>query len=515
MADFYAPQFQNPDFLKSYVQGAMAPSDIAVNNMRPAMAQQQLAQGNMALQTGQLNLDQLRQVMQMKQQAMADYQRTLGTMGGGPAPTGAPPNSAAVSGAQAGGSGVSGGIQNGPQGAVGAASNDPLAPLLDQRRVAANAAYGSFNAMLSGGDPNKPIADAQALNEAARVDAQKRAQQQVESSVIPITSAVMNAKDADIMVNKNPALRQEFAKWCMTHGLNPDDPKNLTTANAQQAAWEAENSARGQAGMPMLPPLERYSNAPGGIQIQSTTGKANAIPGAITPDAAAHLSIEQQRLDMAKKVSEGFAGDKGDLLAALTLQGVSLPAGMRSKEQQIATLQGLLDRNPGMSPDEIASQVKSGKIDLAGQMKEQTTAGGISGKVKYAENELSQSIPLALEASKAVDRGSFVPLNKLMQMANTSISDPDLLNLKIKTQSVLNAYDMLAARGGTDVGKRDAQHALLSSAQSPEAFATALKAFEQEAQVAKSAAAASMGRKPEPVVGAHPPAVQSLLDKYK
>lgn len=186
-----------------------------------------------------------------------------------------------------------------------------------------------------------------------------------------------------------------------------------------------------------------------------------------------------------------FTPEMGGLMAALAEQGVSIPAGFRSKQQQAQLFQGLLDRNPGKTPDEIAHLVKVGQIEFGAQKKETQTAAGVAGKVEVAQNEIKEFAPLVRAASAQVPRGSFVPLNKLMQMGDSQISDPHLKTLKIYINSLLNAYDMLAARGGTDKDKRGEVRNLLLSADGPEALNAALTAFTAEADAAHRAAVAA------------------------
>lgn len=474
MADFVPPgRVDAPDVLGAYIRGQLSPGVVQ-------QQQQELQEGGLKLQQLRLALQNQQMYQQIARQGLAGQQ-----------PARSP----------------SAGVQTGPQGQPAITTQGQ-----DNQTGVSGLSAGTLSslAILRGDDP---------LKTAEGVQAYQIKQRQLQAQgPMALAETVSSSPNADAIIKNNPTLQQQWIQIAPKLGLDPF--KDLTPENARAAAVYGYNQLAGGAGLPpkAMPDQLQTVTGQGGFKykVDPLTGKPTAIPGETTPIEQARLGIEQQRLDMAKKISEGFSGQKGELLAALAEQGVSLPAGLRSKEQQMATLQGLIDRNPGMSPDEIASQVKSGKIDLAGQMKETTVAGGIAGKVRYAENELTQSIPLALDASKAVPRGSFMPLNRLLQTANTAISDPDLLNLKIKTQSVLNAYDMLAARGGTDVGKREAQHALLTSAQSPEAFEAGLKAFQQEAAVARQAAADSMKSGPSPKqVSAHPPDVQTLLDKYK
>lgn len=194
-----------------------------------------------------------------------------------------------------------------------------------------------------------------------------------------------------------------------------------------------------------------------------------------------------------------FSPEAASLMGALAERGVSLPAGMRSKQQQMATYQSLLDRNPGKTADEIADGIKAGQIQFGAEKKMTQIAAGMAGKVRFAEEELRESIPLTREAAADVPREAFVPINSLVQMKDEAISDPKLKKLKVYIVGMMNAYDVLAGRGGTDVEKRAEAHRLLTSVDGPEALDAALDAFEVEVAIARRAAKAAMKLEgPEP-----------------
>lgn len=190
--------------------------------------------------------------------------------------------------------------------------------------------------------------------------------------------------------------------------------------------------------------------------------------------------------------ADGFGGANGELLAALAEKGVSLPAGFRSKDQQIGMLTKLIERNPNLTVDEIADKVKSGSLDLNALRAEGRTAGNIAGKISYAENELQQTIPLVREASRRLPRGEFVPFNKLQQMGQEAFSNPDLAEYKMYMTTLSNAYDMLAARGGTDMEKRREGRRNFETAKSPEALEAVLRAVQNEAKASGQAARESI-----------------------
>jgi len=210
------------------------------------------------------------------------------------------------------------------------------------------------------------------------------------------------------------------------------------------------------------------------VNVQEESAKTRAEQG------AERLDIARGR---AKTGDTQLTPEQTDLAAALTEAGVQLPPYFRGK-QLSANLEGLLRRHPGMSPDQIAANVKEGKIEMAAETAGRRAVGSQVGKVEVGLNEVNEFAPLALAASQAVPRGTFVPFNRLSQVADTSISDPNLKKLKAYLTSLSNAYDVVAARGGTDVAKRQEAHRMLDSADSPETLAEAIRVMQTEAQAA-------------------------------
>jgi hypothetical protein len=204
----------------------------------------------------------------------------------------------------------------------------------------------------------------------------------------------------------------------------------------------------------------------------------------------------QQKIDMnrqkAEEAHKSFGGENGDLAAELAIRGVSLPAGFRSKSQQVELLEGLRRNNPDLSLPELAEKIASGQLSFANAKVEGRAAAGVAGKVTYAEHEIEQTIPLLREASKNLPRGQFVPWSKLQQMGQAADSDPNLKEFKAYMTSLSNAYDMLSARGGTDAAKREHNRELFNTADSPEALDRVLKAVQNEAQASGRAADESM-----------------------
>ena len=103
--------------------------------------------------------------------------------------------------------------------------------------------------------------------------------------------------------------------------------------------------------------------------------------------------------------SKNFAPDESRLMAALAEQGVSLPAGLRSQQQMKATFRGLLDRNPGKTPDEVADLVRTGQLDFNGAKKStaqlMTTAAAANVQASKLEKDFAQIEPLVAKLPNA------------------------------------------------------------------------------------------------------------------
>jgi hypothetical protein len=109
-----------------------------------------------------------------------------------------------------------------------------------------------------------------------------------------------------------------------------------------------------------------------------------------------------------------------------------------------------------------------------------------------------------------------------MQMKKTQGMDPKLLRLKVKLTALNNAYDQLAARGGTDADKRAHIHQMFDARLSDEAVNTLVRSVKEEATGARAAADRSIGEVSGTAIpgaggpqgSAHPPEIEDLLKKY-
>lgn len=259
MAEFVPAQFQNPDFLRSAALGQQM-------GIQAQMAPGELQGQQQDLQAGGLKLDQLRMMLKQQQMysqaAQAGVQRDLGQ------------------GAQAPGGGT-GGIQNGPQG-----SDQPTNPLgLSPGTLAALA-------LARGDDPLKTAEGVQQYQ-------QKQTQLQL-AGPMNLVETVARSPDANKLIYNNPSLKDRWNQTAPLLGIDPNDPTQLTVANAQKVAQFAYNALAGKAGMPSKDFGFTGTLKPGEAAFQNGNMVAGSTD-AVTPYQKQEMDLRQQEFKLAQQ----------------------------------------------------------------------------------------------------------------------------------------------------------------------------------------------------------------------
>jgi len=275
-------------------------------------------------------------------------------------------------------------------------------------------------------------------------------------------------------------------------------PNGESALSPQVIQQVNEASKQGPITLTTLESFEAKSKQ-GQAAIKQRIDQMKADTAVRAQDTRDRAEDEKERHDRAMETAQkakaaGFTDQESDLLAALADANVSLPAGLRSQAQIKSTLDGLLRNHPDLDARGIAGGLKSGKLKLAAETKAAMVAGGQVGKVAVSVNEIEPFGRQVLEASNDLPReGSSLTLNGLMQKGEKELNDPRLLRLKVKLTALNNAYDQLAARGGTDAEKRAHIHELFDARLTKENIETLVKAVNEEGAGAKEAAQATIG----------------------
>lgn len=258
MADFVAPQFQSPDLLGSYLRGQMG-------GIQSAMAPGALALQHQEVQGGQLNLDMLRQMMQFKQQAMNE------ALGSQPTQTGQSPG------------GPTGGVQNGPQGAVSQPS--ALDTIGNPSRLSADARMDRLTALMSGKSLLEVDKNAAGAEEAQRTNMIARAKLQFEApgSIPSILKAFSNLSPdaAAAALDNNPQLKAQYAGFAKQNGFDSWDKSKIPLVAALEY-----NKAGAQLGM-SVPVPKQYKTVQQGLGQSYQVEEGGAEPGKISGGASA------------------------------------------------------------------------------------------------------------------------------------------------------------------------------------------------------------------------------------
>jgi hypothetical protein len=157
-----------------------------------------------------------------------------------------------------------------------------------------------------------------------------------------------------------------------------------------------------------------------------------------------------------------------------------------------------------------AEEIRRLQLQYTGEQAYQRTAGGMGARVENAVNEVEQLVPQALDASRALPRGQWVPINKLMQAYQSGTSDPRYNDFMVANISLMNAYGRAMNPQGVPrvTEKAEARaEGLLSMATSQQAYETQVRRLWLEVQASKRATAATRqgGITPKPLEGAPVP----------
>lgn len=207
---------------------------------------------------------------------------------------------------------------------------------------------------------------------------------------------------------------------------------------------------------------------PGGTLVNPRTGEVIAHNTAGAFDTQTLSDLADQYLAGDKSVFQNLGRGA---------QGAENIVALRNMVQQRA-------RERGMQPGDIAATMANFGAQSAAARTSAVREANISASIEEAK----QTFPMALEASKAVPRTSFVPLNRAIQMVQAGTSSPELARFVTANQAVITAYGQAMSRTGVNtVHAQEAAQHLLSTATSPEAYATVIDQLQREMDAAKVA----------------------------
>lgn len=277
----------------------------------------------------------------------------------------------------------------------------------------------------------------------------QQALQQLGQTKLPDGSAALSQQDLQ-GIKSNPQ-------------FNPDFVRNIAYRSQQvRAALSARlNAEKAQMGERKEAETERHNRAMEGIGEkkvdQTSSGGLN--------DDDLHFMAQQY-----------LSGDKS------VFQNLGRGAQGAKNIVALRKMIRLEAQAKGMKPQEVAAKI----AEFNGLMSGERTLGTRTATIEMAVNEANNVIPLALKYSQSVPRGKWVPITKLVQTADSNLSDPNLLAFKQANLSLANIYARAISPTGTPtVSDKDHALAILSTATSPESYEAVLKVMQAEINAAR------------------------------
>lgn len=528
--DYSAPPYiAPPNMLQSYLQGQMAP-------MQVQQGQQQLQQGQQALQTGALNIDQLRMAMQSRQMITQSVQQDLARQ------------NSSQGGAQGSG-GPTGGIQNGPQAAVG--GDDSYA----NKQAASGAPVGSDT--VAGFSPTTLTAISMlqsgpegALKTAGDIQSYQIKQRQLQvQGPMALADTVATSPNADMIVKNNPSLQQQWIQNAPKAGFDPF--KDLTPANARTVARMSYNALAGSAGLPtkeMPAPDQQISGPLGSLysknpisgdikqekpeedlkQVIGDNGQPTYLPASQaagkTPYNASLFgagSLSDQAKDMAYQtwVSTG-----------------ALPANMSRNPAMQANMLNYIAQKAQADGNTAAGAAAKSQMYKAQQGVVTDFTKGKSAQTLNGINTAVQHMDLLNPLIDNLDNTNSPLFNKAANFFKQQTGSTAPTNFSAIKEFVGGEVAKAVLPGGGGEGERQALTAPLNAANSPDQLKQAVQTI-QKALAGKTEAlrnqwdvgtngtqgdfnkfllpATKQALGQGATTSAHPPDIQALLDKYK
>lgn len=519
MADFYAPQFQPPvDVLGSYIRGQMAPLQVQA-------AQQDV-------QKGALGIDQLKLALS-NQQAYQDvaFQQLRG-------------QGYQVAGAQNQG-GQSGGIQNGPQGAV-SASTQPGANSGDSISGFSPSTLGAL-AILRGDDP---------LKTAEGVQAYQTKQRQLQAQgPLSLAETVASSDQADVLIKNNPSLQQQWIQLAPQLGLDPF--KDLTPENARKAAILGYNNLAGQVGLPPkpMPVTETQVKGPAGeiYNKDPLTGKLTQVTGenlkqVVGPDGQpqylpADQAVGKQPFNASIFGAGQITDQQKDLAYQTFVTTGAIPAGMIPRSDQgKAALWGYISQRAQQEGNTGAVVAAKGQSFKAAQGVVKDFESGQTSKTLNGLNTAISHMDILGQAADALGNGNVQALNRFKNFFGQEFGGTSVNNFNVVKNFAAGEVAKAVLPGGGGEKEREEIAGAIKNSNSPQQLSQAIGMWRQllagktdalrnQWDVGTSGSQGSFDKfllpatkkalgineqaAPPAAAGAHPPAIQSLLDKYK
>ena len=237
---------------------------------------------------------------------------------------------------------------------------------------------------------------------------------------------------------------------------------------AQEAAREKEGGWK-YAGQTQNGQGLMFQNSKGEIRVEPLSGQ---FAGEKEPEQLRTLRAIAADPDLTKAYSTMHGG-----AATLSTEAIK-NAAARVRNGEKGVLNRMSQGNAAAIAEEVAAQtgedpgqILQNQINATGKQAEARTIGTSVGKSAVSAGTFASGVTNALEASKKVGRGEFVPFNKAEQIYKQNTSDPDFLDFKASHETMIREYaKAINPNGNPTVSDMNHARELLSTATDEPAY---------------------------------------------
>ena len=326
---------------------------------------------------------------------------------------------------------------------VGAAKGGIIQGQMADKYAASDAAVAAADA----GQTGAPLTPEQkaAINQSKGIDTEALAKDPHTYIKAAMASGDIDPKEVASLVQQEDALRrQEAAQAAQFAHSDKSQAAQFQQSEAAQARAQAHSDA-----------LQRQSQSFQAGENQKTRDavKERNLPPAGITDA-----------------------EKNNWIHTYITGNGSVP---RSAPTYVRNSIGTWAAQAGITADDIVKGTAQQKFDQSAAV----TSGHRAGAMAGVEAAIPALVENAVATSAKVDKGNFVPLNKLMMMGEDSISDPNLAAFRVAHQALASEYQQVIGRGGANVfALKEAMH-VLEGAKSQAAYVAAADQVRKEVDI--------------------------------
>jgi hypothetical protein len=375
----------------------------------------------------------------------------------------------------------------------------------------------------------------------ARAEQLAQAQMRIRPQLSVLDPIISSSTDPASIVQNNGLARQAWQLGAQQYGYTAADLAD--PVKVRQALAAGRNLLAASAELPAINAPERLTDE----TVNGVPGQRNPVTNKFEPQRVSEIDQynfarnqgykgtfeDWKRVNNAAVIaSDQLNGPGGQLVSEMQRLGISFP-GSRTPAAQAAYANNFMKRNPGLSPEDAAEQLRTGQLDFNGSRRSvaqlATQSAAANTAMLKLEKDFASLDPLVAKLPNAPAK-----INSILTSLKNNFSfggDKDSAALVGWLKESAGEYAKLisGAYGAAGAGETNLKDAIsqFQTAFTEGGYEGLKDVVTQSGQhrrdaareglQAASATGAGVGRGPtassqsEP----HPPAIQALLDKYK